>query len=217
VARGLRLLLASALIVPSILLSARPAGACTCDAPAMKPARLLEEADAALVGAVVANEAVPDGTVQQVLVEEVYVGSVPERIQVHARIGAGVVDPCAVLFPAGEPVAMVLRTDAAGRYTQDACALLTVAALRRVGGEPRSPLPLQPPASATVVPVPTPTAAPVADPEPDVLAWWEVAGLGAVGAVALIGVTSILARRRARAGREEVPAPPGTGAGQPLA
>ena len=150
-------------------------------------------ADAALIGEVMSDRLVQDGTMQRVRVEQVYVGDLPPEIEVYAPIGSGIVDPCGVLFSGGHPVAMVLTADATGRLSQDACSLLDVATLRAVGGAAR------PPDSRAVAPA---TQPPIGTASAGVgagsLAGWQIASLGALAAVALIACWIRIEQRRGR-------------------
>ena len=95
--RPTRLLVALVLATPLALVGTAHAGTCACGGE-VSPARAIEDADAALLGEVVSDRLVADGTLQRVRVDEVYAGSLPPQIEVYAQIGPGVVGPCAMLF-----------------------------------------------------------------------------------------------------------------------
>ena len=188
--RGARLLVASSLLVV-VLMIASPARACAC-AGGGSPAQIVAGADAAIVGEVISDRLVQDGTMQAVRVDEVYVGNLPPRIEVYAPIGSGTVDPCGVLFSPAHPVAMVLTADASGRLSQDACSLLDVTTLRSVGGVAHPPDPGaeapagEPPVNAD--PGGGPTSA---------IPWWLVAVMGAGAGLGLITASVLVGRRGA--------------------
>jgi hypothetical protein len=194
------LLVVAALVSP-VALAATPVWACSCTSGS--PKVLVSQADAALIGEVVADRPVADGTIQEVEVHDVFEGVLPPTIQIHASIGSGVIDPCAVLFSGGHEVALVLRADDRGRLVQDACALLSVAELRRVGGRARPPDPdaAQPSQAPPVV-----GSSSVGEPAGP-LGWWQITGLGALGAIALIAAAVV--GGRLRAAREGELPPPG--------
>ncbi|MEX0984507.1 MAG: hypothetical protein WD096_05610 [Actinomycetota bacterium] len=184
-----RLVLALVFSVASLVIVTTPAFACSC---VSQPAgMIIRDADAVLVGEVVGDRLVQDGTMQRVRVDEVFVGTLPPEIEVYAAIGPGIVDTCSVLFSGGHEVAMVLEEDAAGRSWQSLCSMLSVEDVRRLGGTPRPPDP------DAVAPTQTP---PVVDTEAEgaLLAWWQVVGLGALAAAALMGGSILAGLRRAR-------------------
>jgi len=190
-----RVLAALAFAMPMTLAATAHAGTCTCG-DEVSPERALHDADAALVGEVLSDRLVADGTLQRVRVDEVYVGDLPPRIEVYARIGQGVVGPCAVLFSGGQQVAMILRADPLGRLTQDACSMVSVDQLRRIGGTARPPDP-------TAVSPPTGDPAPVGGELPARMPAWQVGVIGLVVALLLIaGSVALTARRDRRAAAE---------------
>ncbi len=185
-----RLVIALVFSVASLAIVITPASACSC---VSRPAgKILRGADAVLVGEVVGDRLVQDGTIQRVRVDEVFVGTLPPEIEVYAAIGPGIVDTCSVLFSGGHEVAMVLEEDAPGRLSQSLCSMLSVDDVRRLGGTPRPP---DPDAIAPTQPPPVVGT----DAEDDaLLAWWQVVGLGALAAAALIGGSTLAGLRRAR-------------------
>lgn len=178
------------LAVAALLGAASPCRACSC-APST-PQGAFREADAAFVGRVVRDTMVAKGTTQTFEVDEVYKGALTSRIDVWAEVGTEWVSSCAILYPAGEPVALLLFVDEQGRWQAAACSQVTRAELRRIGGEPREPLP-----------APTPdVAAPVEDLGRDDtgggLPAWAVVLIGAAVAVGLVGGQIVWAGRRDR-------------------
>jgi hypothetical protein len=207
VRRGVRLAAALAIAIPWSLGGAAPAtAACTCE-DGGSPRQVLRSADAAVIGEVIGNRSVGGGTMQRIRVDEVFVGEPSREIEIFTRLGGGVVDPCAVAFGSGEPIALVLTRDAAGRYVQDRCALMDVGTLRRIGGPPAAPATAQPTASPT--PGSAGTDAGPSRPWP----WWLVASVGAGAGVVLIGGSLVWGRRRAaeaaEPGEPEGPVPSG--------
>lgn len=184
-----RLVIALVFSAAAVVIVATPAVACSC---VSRPAgTIIRGADAVLVGEVVGDRLVQDGTIQRVRVDEVFVGTLPPEIEVYAAIGPGTVDTCSVLFSGGHEVAMALEEDASGRLSQGACSMLSVADARRLGGEPRPPDP------DAVAPTQTPPVVGT-DAEGALLAWWQVVGLGALAAAALIGGSILAGLRRGR-------------------
>jgi hypothetical protein len=112
---------------------------------------------------------------------------------VWTEIGTEWVSSCAVLFPTGEPVALLLRKDEQGRWTTSSCNQVSIAELHRVGGEPREPIPA--PSPAVALPV---EDLGTNDDEGAGLPAWAVVAIGAVVAVALVGAQIVWAGRRDR-------------------
>lgn len=185
--RGLVVL---SLAVSALLVSARPCSACSC---ALQPPKaLVRNADVAFIGTVTAQRSVDEiTTIQSVVVDEVFRGSVPSRLDLVADLGPGGGSTCAVLFPIDAEVAVVAHERDDGTYATDSCSLISVAELRSVGGTPIEPLPS--PASPT--PGTVPDTGPVA-PAATSGVPWQVVVLGALAGVAAIAVAIVLAGRR---------------------
>ena len=177
----------------SVVLSAAPCLACSC--ALRPPAEALEDAEAAFIGEVISDRLVADGTMQRFRVDEVYAGTLPPEVEVHAQIGSGFVNSCAVLFSSGHEVALLLGRDDQGRLTTSVCSMITVAEMRRVGGEPRPPE-----AAAASV---TPPQGGTDGAEGDAVAvgaalpWWQVALAGLAVGLVLIAVSMVAGKRRA--------------------
>jgi hypothetical protein len=126
---------------------------------------------------------------------------VPSRVDVVAAIGPGGGSSCGLLYPSGTPVAVVASAAADGTLTSSACSYLSVAELQRVGGAPASPAPFTPSASRSGVPSP-------AAPAPAGMPLWQVALLGLLAGLGLIGLSFLVGRRRGEHGEEEPGGPP---------
>lgn len=174
----------------SVVLSATPCLACSC--VPRPPAKALADADAAFVGEVIGERSVSGGTMQRFRVDEVYAGTLAPEVEVHAQIGSGVVSSCAVLFSGGHEVALILATDEQGRLMTSSCSLITVAEMRRVGGEPRPPEA----AVASVAPPTSGTVAAEGGADGAALPWWQVALSGLAIGLVLIGVSMVAGKRR---------------------
>ncbi|MGE5227905.1 MAG: hypothetical protein ACM3OO_13610 [Planctomycetaceae bacterium] len=193
----LRAALVLGLASAGIVTTAGPCAACSC--AARTPRQVVRDADAAFVGTVVREvPASGTSTVQTFAVSKVYRGRVPARVDVVAAIGPGGGSSCGLLYPSGTPVAVVASAAADGTLTSSACSYLSVAELERVGGAPASPAPFTP------TPAASPSALPSASPSSG-MPLWQVALLGLLGGVALIGVSFVVGRRRAE--QAAVPGP----------
>lgn len=185
-----RAVLALGLAVTWALATATPCLACSC-IPST-PEKTLRRADAAFIGAVVNDVMTETGTTQTFHVEEVFKGELGSTVDVWARVGTEVVDSCSVLYPTGDQVAVLLFDDGEGRWTTQACAHVTQAELRRVGGPPREPLEIASP--------PPDVAAPAEDlgaGDGEVaMPTWAVVAIGAVVALVLVAGQIAWAGRR---------------------
>lgn len=181
------------LAVAVLLAAAPPCRACSC-APST-PQGAFRKADAAFVGRVVQDTMVAKGTTQTFEVDEVYKGALTSRIDVWAEVGTEWVSSCAILYPAGEPVALLLVVDEQGRWQASACAQVTRAELRRIGGEPREPLPV--PDAGVAAPVEDLGTRDAGGGLPD----WAVVLIGAAVALVLVGARIAWAGRRDRRAR----------------
>jgi hypothetical protein len=178
------------LAVAVLLAAAPPCRACSC-APST-PQGAFRKADAAFVGRVVRDTMVAKGTTQTFEVDEVYKGALTSRIDVWAEVGTEWVSSCAILYPAGEPVALLLFADDRGRWQASACSQVTRAELRRIGGEPHEPLPV--PDAEVAAPPGGPGTRDVGGGLPA----WAVVLIGASVAVGLVGGQIVWAGRRDR-------------------
>lgn len=174
-----------------VLVAAPPCLACSC-APST-PQRSFRGAEAAFIGTVVRDTMVAKGTTQTFEVDQVFKGELASRTDVWTEIGTEWVSSCAVLFPTGEPVALLLWKDEQGRWTTSSCSQITVAELRRVGGEPREPATA--PSPDVALPVGDLGAG---DDEGAGLPAWVVVAIGAIVAVVLVGGQIAWAGRRDR-------------------
>lgn len=188
--RSVHAILALGLAVAGLLALAPPCLACSC-APST-PAGSFRGADAAFIGRVVRDTTVAKGTTQTFEVDQVFKGRLASTVDVWTEIGTEWVSSCAVLYPAGEPVALLLWEDERGRWQASSCSPITVAELRRVGGEPRDPIPVPSPDVA----VPS-SELDGADGSPG-LPTWAVVAIGAGVALALVGGQTVWAARRDR-------------------
>ena len=168
-----------------------------CDCVAMTPKEALRGADAAFVGQVVQDVMTAEGTTQTFEVEGVFKGELGPTVDVWAQIGTEVVDTCAVLYPTGDRVAVLLTDDGDGRWSTQICATITEAALRRLAGPPGEPV-----AEASPSPPPPPSVVPAGSLDgpatDDGLPAWAVIALGAFVAVAVVGAQIVWAGRRDR-------------------
>jgi hypothetical protein len=178
------------LAVAGLLVTASPCRACSC-APST-PQGAFRKADAAFVGRVVQDAMVAKGTTQTFEVDEVYKGALASRIDVWAEVGTEWVSSCAILYPAGEPVALLLFEDAQGRWQASACSQVTRAELRRIGGAPREPIPAPDPE------VTAPVVGPGIGDAGGGLPTWAVVLIGAGLAVGLVGGHIVWTARRDR-------------------
>jgi hypothetical protein len=184
----LRAALVLGLATAGLVTTAGPCAACSC-AP-RTPRQVVRGADAAFVGTVVREvPASATVTIQTFSVSEVYEGRVPARVDVTAAIGPGGGSSCGLLYPSGTPVAVVASAAADGTLTSSACSYLSVAELERVGGTPSSPAPFTPSPSR-------PALGSSSASSSSGMPLWQVALLGLLGGVALIGVSFVVGRRR---------------------
>jgi hypothetical protein len=185
------------LAIGATLVLAAPCLACSC-VPST-PAVALRRADAAFIGRVVNGVMTDTGTTQTFEVDQVFKGELSSTVDVWAEVGTRVVNTCSVLYPAGDPVA-VLLFEVDGRWTSQACSYVTPAELRDAGGPPREPIEAAPPSeegggAPGDIGSPPPGSA---GPSPGV-----VIALGALLAVAVIGAQVVWTARRDR--RETAP------------
>lgn len=178
-----------------LVVAAPPCSACSC-APST-PKEMLRRADAAFVGTAVGETMVETGTTQTFEVEGVYRGELGPRVEVWAQIGSSVVDTCAVLFPVGDRVAVLLDRDEQGRWQTSACSIVEVSDLEALAG------PARPPTAASTSP--DGSASPD-DPRPatggeEELPAWAVILIGAGVALAAIGGQVAWTARRDRSAR----------------
>ena len=122
-------------------------------------------------------------------------------------MGAAGGSDCAILFPSGSRVAVVLQQQG-DHWISDACSLLTMAQLRRVAPPPQPPLPGAGPQAGG--PTASPTSAPVDVGRPAVVLGGGISGAGVIAggllAIAAIAfVLSLESRRATRARREREP------------
>lgn len=169
-----------------------PCLACSC-VPST-PEKMLRRADAAFIGAVVSDVMTTTGTTQTFRVDEVFKGELGSTIDVWAQVGTEVVNSCSVLYPTGDRVAVLLFDDGEGRWTTQACAHVTQAELRRVGGSPREPLEIVSPAPDVVAPAEDLAAGDGGAALPT----WAVVAIGAVVALILVAGQIAWAGRRDR-------------------
>ncbi len=187
--------------------TASPCFACGCTP--QTPKQVLRRADAAFVGEVTSQRPLDAMTTAQTFrVDAVYKGALHSTVDVVASMGAAGGSDCAILFPSGSRVAVVLQQQG-DHWISDACSLLTLAELRRVAPAPEPPLPGQapePPLSGqgqTVGSTPSTSA-------PSTGSGGGISGAGAIGgallAVAAIAfVLSLESRRATRARRDREP------------
>ena len=187
--------------------TASPCFACGCTP--QTPKQVLRRADAAFVGEVTSQRPLDAMTTAQTFrVDAVYKGQLHSTVDVVASMGAAGGSDCAILFPSGSRVAVVLQQQG-DHWISDACSLLTMAQIRHVAPPPRPPLPGQAPepplpVGPTVgVPVPSTSASSAGS-------GGGISGAGAIGgallAIAAIAFVLSLERRRAtRNRREEAP------------
>ena len=185
----------------TLVVTASPCLACGCTA--RTPRQIFGQSDAAFAGRVVDQRAVDaETTVQSFQVEGVYKGLLGPTVDVVAHLGAGGGSDCAVLFPEGSSVAVMLRQEG-DAWTTDGCSLLTLAQLRQVAPSPSPPLP---PLSGSATP-----SASVAAVSPPPAAGsssslsWQAAVVGALLGIAAIAL--VLSRERRHAARAR-PHPP---------
>ena len=139
-----------------LVATASPCFACGC--VPQTPKQVLRRADAAFVGEVTSQRPLDAmTTVQTFRVDAVYKGALYSSVDVVASMGAAGGSDCAILFPSGSQVAVVLQQQG-DHWISDACSLLTMAQLRRVA-PPRPPLPG--PAPQAGGPTAPPTSTPV--------------------------------------------------------
>ena len=113
-----------------LVATASPCFACGC--VPQTPKQVLRRADAAFVGEVTSQRPLDAmTTVQTFRVDAVYKGALYSSVDVVASMGAAGGSDCAILFPSGSQVAVVLQQQG-DHWISDACSLLTMAQLRRV-------------------------------------------------------------------------------------
>jgi hypothetical protein len=191
----------------TLVVTASPCLACGCTA--RTPRQILRQSDAAFVGRVVDQRAVDaQTTVQTFQVEGVYKGLLGPSVDVVAHLGAGGGSDCAVLFPEGTNVAVMLRHEG-DAWTTDGCSLLTWAQLRRAGPPPSPPLP-QVSGSATPTAIEAAPSAPAAGSSG---LRWQAAVAGALLGIAAIALVLSHESRRAARARPDPPGDPDAGAG----
>lgn len=179
-----------------------------CDCVFRSPAKVVAGADAVFIGQVTVETPVdPVTTIQTFEVRKVFKGDVTSRVDVVAQIGLGGGSSCAVLFPAGSPVAVAVYRNDNGSWSSDACSVLTLAEMKKVAGPGRAPKPASPTLSATSTSAWFPETGGGAG-----FPGWLVPLLGAAGGAALIALSFVAGRRRARddaAAADEQPAEAG--------
>ncbi len=186
-----------------LVATASPCFACGC-AP-QTPKQVLRRADAAFVGEVTSQRPLDAmTTVQTFRVDAIYKGALYSSVDVVASMGAAGGSDCAILFPSGSQVAVVLQQQG-DHWISDACSLLTTAQLRRLAS-PRPPLPG--PAPQAGGPTAPPTSVPVTSGGSSRSAsGGGISGAGAIGggllAIAAIAFVLSLERRRATRARRE--------------
>jgi hypothetical protein len=175
-----------------LVVAASPCSACSC-APST-PKELLRRADAAFVGTVVAETMSETGTTQTFEVEGVYRGELGPTVEVWAQIGTSVVNTCAVLFPVGDRVAVLLERDERGRWQTSACSIVEPSDLEALAG------PVRPPGAASTSPdgPASPGGRPSTTGDEEGLPAWAVIVIGAGLALAAIGGQVAWAARRDR-------------------
>jgi hypothetical protein len=149
--RTVRLVVAVAMAVPLLVATGERAVACSC-APRTAE-QTIHAADAIVAGHVVGQlETSPLSTETTVAVDGVYKGDVPAELTLLADLGSGGGSTCAVLYPVGSTVdpLVLRRLQAEGVYTVDACALLSLQAVRDALGR-AGPAPPMPSATEPVV------------------------------------------------------------------
>jgi hypothetical protein len=139
--RAIRLLIATAMVLPLLVATGGRAVACSC-AP-MTAARTIHRADAIVVGHVVNQvELDPITTKSTLMVSGVYKGDVPSQITLVTDFGSGGGGTCAVLYPLGATVdPMVLFRHDDGTFEVSACSLLALDAVRARLGQAKPPPP----------------------------------------------------------------------------
>ncbi len=189
VARTIRLVVAAAVAAGALIATASPGLACSC--VASTAAEKLETAEAAFVGRVVESSTDAEGTTQVFEVDGVYKGALGPTVEVWAQIGTGVMSSCAVVFPEGDRVALVISRSG-GRWTTDGCSLVTEAQLTRLAGSP------SPPTGTTAPPPSSPTPVVTTASDGRAVPRWSLPILGVLLAIAVIWLTLVLASRRGR-------------------
>ena len=183
------------LAAPAVFLTATPCSACTC--VPRTPKQLLHHADAAFVGAVVAEQQVdPTTTVQTFAVRGVFKGALGPSVNVIEPIGSGGGNTCGIAYPRGTRVAVVLHRQGDG-WTTDSCSLVSVTDLEAVAPSPLPPRPgPSPSALPTVPPLP---------PEASHGLGWQAVVLGLLVGVAGIALALSLGGRSERTHRSAAP------------
>jgi hypothetical protein len=191
-----RLAVVVLLAAPAVFGTATPCSACSC--VPRSPKELLQRADAAFVGRVVAEQQIePTTTVQTFAVEGVFKGALGASVNVTEPIGSGGGSTCGVAYPRDTRVAIFLYRQGDGqgdgqgdRWTTDSCSLVSLADLEAVAPSPHQPRPGPSPTPSAVVP---PTA-PVSSPG----LGWQAVVLGLLVGVAGIALALSLGGRSAR-------------------
>jgi hypothetical protein len=167
---------------------------------------VLRRADAAFVGEVTSQRPLDAMTTAQTFrVDAVYKGALHTTVDVVASMGAAGGSDCAILFPSGSRVAVVLQQQG-DRWISDACSLLTTAQLRRVAPPPQPPLPGAGPQAGG--PTPSSTSAPASAAGSSSGGGISGAGVIAGGLLAIAAIAFVLSlesRRATRARREWAP------------
>jgi len=183
-----RLAVVVLLAAAAVFVGATPCSACSC--VLRTPKELLRRADAAFVGTVIAEQQIePTTTVQTFAVEGVFKGTLGGSVDVTEPIGSGGGSTCAIAYPRGSRVAVVLYRQGDG-WTTDSCSLVSVAALASVAPSPHPPRP---------GPSPSPSAGatpPPAESSPGL--GWQAAVLGLLVGVAAIALALSLGGRSGR-------------------
>ncbi len=191
--RRLLLAAAAAVALPLVSASAGPAAACACAPLGAK--QIIRHADAVIAGRV-ENQTTLDtvDTRSTVRVQGIYRGNVPGTIFVDSNLGPGGGSDCAVLYPVGSVVdPMVLAKLPGGSYTIEPCVIGSIPHMRQLLGTARPPplTGLSPSVSASPIPAPVGTTAPISGTS------WLAVGVGLVLAVALIAAAVRWSGRRA--------------------
>jgi hypothetical protein len=186
-----RLSVVVVLAAPAVFVTATPCFACSC--VPRTPKQLLHHADAAFVGAVVAEQPIDaTTTVQTFAVQGVFKGALGPSVNVIEPIGSGGGSTCGIAYPLGSRVAVVLSHQGDG-WTTDSCSFISLADLEAVAPSPLPPHPgPSPSAFPTVPPIP---------PEASHGLGWQAVVIGLLVGVAGIALALSLGGRNGR-GRE---------------
>jgi hypothetical protein len=163
---------------------------------------VLRRADAAFVGEVTSQRPLDAMTTAQTFrVDAVYKGALHTTVDVVASMGAAGGSDCAILFPEGSPVAVVVQQQG-DHWISDACSLLTLAQLRKVAPPPEPPLPGQ--GAPAGGPTPPPTTVPATPAGSGDAEGGGISGAGAIagGLLAIAAIAFVLSREGRRAARE---------------